>query len=96
MNKFGHGAVAVAVSSDCTQVILVGGSKQWGKQSTADTSVLSFRKCFFVLMECTIFEMGSETMLHLNTILIEKKAYLYRMNRPISRIKKTTQHFWLA
>ena len=43
ISRFGHGAAAVTVNSDCVEVIVFGG---WnGLSIVADTVVLTFGKC---------------------------------------------------
>ena len=42
IQRFGHGAAAVTINSDCVEVILFGGNKELGGSFVADPVVLRF------------------------------------------------------
>ena len=44
IQRYGHGAAAVTVNSDCVQVILFGGCKELGGSPIADPVILRFGK----------------------------------------------------
>ena len=45
IRRYGHGAAAVTVNSDCVEVIVLGGRKNLRLLVIADTMVLRFGKC---------------------------------------------------
>ena len=49
LQRYGHGAAAITVNSDCVEVILFGG---WDKNSSrnTDTVVVRFGECFSILL----------------------------------------------
>ena len=49
IQRYGHGAAAVTVNSDCVEVILFGGRKELGGSPIADPVVLRFGKYDIVL-----------------------------------------------
>ena len=49
IQRYGHGAAAVTVNSDCVEVILFGGKRKYGGSNIADPVVLRFGECISVL-----------------------------------------------
>ena len=45
IRRYGHGAAAVTVNSDCVEVIVFGGRNKLGLPVIADPVVLTFGKC---------------------------------------------------
>ena len=45
LQRYGHGASAVTVNSNCVEVILFGGRKELARSPIADPVVLRFGKC---------------------------------------------------
>ena len=49
LHRWGHGAAAVTINSDCVEVILFGGQKRLTGSYIAEPVVLRFGKCIRVL-----------------------------------------------
>ena len=54
IQRFGHGAAAVTVNSDCVEVILYGGNKELGGSFIANAVVLRFGK-YHIFYTCFLY-----------------------------------------
>ena len=63
IQRFGHGAAAVTVITDCVEVILFGGQKNREGSFIADPVVLRFGKCIRVLGGEVVFFSGKNVIM---------------------------------
>ena len=83
LERFGHGATAFTVNSDCVEVILFGGMKDLLESPIADTVVLRFGKCSNVMISEYIYYLLSRfTVLLMVMYLLHDMPsdYVYSVN----------------
>ena len=69
IQRFGHGAAAVTVNSECVEVILFGGHKKLGSSPIADTVILRFGKYSCIII-CNIIIVYSNCNPRFTVLLI--------------------------